>query len=315
MAYHAKKVIEKITPKQRFLKLITFPELSLVKKNDIIVLLDDFSGTGKSIKEFYENNIKSYIEGKNIKICALTVAFLEHARLLLETELNINVYGDVYYPAFMRRGSVFGYEKNMIPIREFCFKKGEILFPNWKSTDMKPLGFMNSQALVCFEHTTPNNTLPIIWYDNIIPGTNKEWHGLFPRFTNSRIERGRRMRLASNFWLSAISRLNFNNIEWSRNHTVESLRLISYIAQKYHGKSDLYIAQILGISISDIEEIIKLGKEKQLVDNEGDITTKAKNIYEEIRKKDKILEHSSSKKIINKNIDKVYVPKSFRGIT
>lgn len=123
------------------------------------------------------------------------------------------------------------------------------------------------------------------------------------------------MRRNSNFWLSAMSRLNLPNIEWSRHHTIDSLRLMSYVAQKYHGRSDLYIAQILGISMVDIEEIVNIGKKKCLIDDTGDLTQEAKIIYKEIRKKDRILEHNISRKLSMQNISKVYVPISFRGFS
>lgn len=315
MAYHAKKIIEKLRLQESPLSLLNIKDLATIKTNTVIVLLDDFSGTGKSIKKFYEKNVKPIVVEKGISVCALTVAFLEKAKIHLKAECGLDIYGDIYEPAFVRRGSVFGYEKNMIQVRDFCFKKGEMLFPDWKYTDQKPLGYQNSQALVCFEHTTPNNTLPILWYDDLIPETQRKWHAIFPRFVNSRMERGRRMRRNSNFWLSAMSRLNLPNIEWSRHHTIDSLRLMSYVAQKYHGRSDLYIAQILGISMVDIEEIVNIGKKKCLIDDTGDLTQEAKIIYKEIRKKDRILEHNISRKLSMQNISKVYVPISFRGFS
>ena len=90
---------------------------------------------------------------------------------------------------------------------------------------------------------------------------------------------------------------------------------MSYVAQKYHGRSDLYIAQILGISMVDIEEIVNIGKKKCLIDDTGDLTQEAKIIYKEIRKKDRILEHNISRKLSMQNISKVYVPISFRGFS
>lgn len=190
-----------------------------------------------------------------------------------------------------------------------------MLLPNWKNKDLKPLGYKNSQALVCFEHTTPNNTLPILWYEMEIPGTDKKWNAIFPRFANSRIERGRRLRMNSNFWLSAMKHTKLSNIEWGQYHTTDSLRLISWIAQKYHQRSDYYIAQVLGISIQDLEGIVALGKSKGLIDDKGNMTSEARTIYEEIRKKDHILEHELQQSISDQNVGKVYVPKSFRGIT
>ena len=159
MAYHAKKVIEKLNLPESVLSLLNLKILKDIKKDAVIALLDDFSGTGESIKKFYEKNVKGTVDGKPIKVCALTVAYMEKAEKALQEDCGIEMYGTLQKPAFVRRGSVFGYEKSMIQVRDFCFKKGEMLLPNWKNEDLKPLGYKNSQALVCFEHTTPNNTL------------------------------------------------------------------------------------------------------------------------------------------------------------
>ena len=169
--------------------------------------------------------------------------------------------------------------------------------------------------MVCFEHTTPNNTLPILWYEEMIPGLDKKWNAIFPRFANSRMERCRRLRMSSGFWLSAMQKMNMPNTDWAMHHTTESLRLISVVAQKYHHRSNMYIAQVLGICMEDVEEIIGIGKGKGLFDENGNLTLEAKTIYEEIRKRDKILEHDIPKQMSRIMIDSVYVPTSFRGIS
>lgn len=315
MAYHAKKVIESLGLPESILSLLNLKNLDGIKKDAVIALLDDFSGTGESIHKFYDKSVKDKVNGKPIEVCALTVAYMKKAEDYLMETCNISIYGTPYEPAFARRGSVFGYEKNMIPVRDFCFKKGEMLFPDWKSMNLKPLGYKNSQALICFEHTTPNNTLPILWYEETVPGTNMKWNAIFPRFANSRIDRGRRLRQSSNFWLSAMQKMNLPNIDWSIHHTNDSLRLISVVAQKYRQRSDLYIAQVLGISTQDVEEIVKMGQEKGLFDVKGDLTNEARTIYEEIRRKDKILENDIQQQMSKLNTEKVYVPKSFRGLS
>lgn len=318
MAYHAKKVIEKLEneglPKD-VLTLLNLKNIVNIKKNSVIVLLDDFSGTGESIQKFYDKYVKGIVNPVQVHVCALTVAYLEKASVYLKITCDIKLYGEFHQIAFARRGSVFGYEKNMIIARDFCFKKGEILLPNWKNEDLKPLGYKNGQALVCFEHTTPNNTIPILWYEEMIPGTDKKWNAIFPRFASSRIDRGRRLRQCSGFWISAMQKMNLPNIDWAMHHTVESLRLISVVAQKYRSRSDLYIAQTLGLNINDVKEIVILGKDKGLFDEHGALTSNARTIYEEIRRRDKILEHDIPKRMSQQLINEVYVPKSFRGIT
>ena len=315
MAYHAKKVLETIHLSKTKPSLLRLDDIKSVSEGSVLVLLDDFSGTGTSIAEFYKNNVKCQTENKNLIYCALTVAYMDKAKEFLMKECGIIIYGDVYKPAFIRRGSIVGYERNMIPIRNFCFIKGKNLMSTKKNKNYKPLGYDNSQSLICFEHTTPNNSLPILWFEGIIPGTSTKWNAIFPRFAKSRIDRGRRLRLCANFWLSAMQKMNLNNIDWSLHHTTDSLRLISLVAQKYHHKSDFYIAQTLGLSISDLEEITKLGKDKGLIDEQGGLTSKAKSIYEEIRKKDKILENDIRQQMSNINTESVYVPKSFRGLS
>lgn len=315
MAYHAKKVIENLGLPEKVLSLLNLRSLDTVKRNAVIALLDDFSGTGESIKKFYYEHVKDAVDGKIVAVCALTVAYMEKASNYLQSKCDIKIYGDLHKPAFVRRGSVFGYEKSMIPVRDFCFKKGELLFPNWRNQSLKPLGYENSQGMVCFEHTTPNNTLPILWYEELIPGLDKKWNAIFPRFANSRMERGRRLRMSSGFWLSAMQKMNMPNTDWAMHHTTESLRLISVVAQKYHQRSNMYIAQVLGICVEDVEEIIGIGKGKGLFDENGNLTLEAKTIYEEIRKRDKILEHDIPKQMSRIMIDSVYVPTSFRGIS
>ena len=315
MAYHAKKVLERIGLPEKSLSLLNLKCIGSVKRNAVIVLLDDFSGTGESIQKFYDSNVKGKVNLNYVTVCALTVAYLEKARECLQKNCSLEIYGESYKPAFVRRGSVFGYEKNMIFVRDFCFKKGEMLFPNWMNEDLKPLGYKNGQALVCFEHTTPNNTIPILWYEDLIPGTAKKWNAIFPRFAISRIERGRRLRQSACFWLAAMQKMNMPNTNWALHHTIESLRLISVIAQRYHHRSDVYIAQSLGISLQDVVDITEIGKTKGLFDEEGGLTDDAKTIYEEIRKKDKILEHNIPKQMSQRIINRVYVPKSFRGKT
>lgn len=49
---------------------------------------------------------------------------------------------------------------------------GAELWPDW------PLGFDNGQLLLAFHHNVPDNSLPILWYDEA--GTN--WTPAFPRF-------------------------------------------------------------------------------------------------------------------------------------
>lgn len=174
MAYHTKKIVERLDPKQDYLKLINLKSLDSIPKNSVLVLLDDFSGTGESIKKFYENKVKDMSNKRKLTCCALTVAYMEKAEKYLFEECSIKMYGDMYLPAFAHRGSVFGYEKAMRPIRDFCFKKGEMLLPHWKELDLKPLGYKNSDRFayrwqgegawaIQARHHASYSLLPEVW--------------------------------------------------------------------------------------------------------------------------------------------------------
>ena len=65
--------------------------------------------------------------------------------------------------------------------------------------------------------------------------------------------------------------------------------MICVVALKYRGRSDLFILQQLGICQDDLDEIVEIGKSKGLFDDNRSLTTEARTIYEEIRKRDHIL--------------------------
>lgn len=314
MAYHVKKVLEKLRLPDNELKQTNINGLSNIPKRAILILLDDFSGSGESIQKFYTKHCKEIAEQKRCTVGALTVAYMKAAEKYLRKN-GIKIYGDSYQPAFLRRQSFFKNDQEMVTIRDFCFKQGEMLLPRWKTEHLKPLGYKNSQSMVCFEHTTPNNTLPILWYEQVIPNSDRKWNAIFPRFANSRIDRGRRLRSNANFWLSAMVHLHLPNMDWAKEHINDSLRLICVIALKYKRKSNLHIANMLGITSEDVETVVREGVSKGLLEEDGKLTIVGREIYEEIRKKDKILEKENVKTMQRVASNTVYIPKSFRGLS
>lgn len=232
---------------------------------------------------------------------------------------NILIKGNKRHPAFSERGSVFGYYPKMKAMRDFCFKYGNKLYPlenyNKNKTKQHPLGFQNSQALIGFEHSIPNNTLSIIWADCKNKSNGVSWNPLFPRRGNLVIERSKDFKQNQSYWVSIAYKLGLNNglfNEEEKYHT-QTIQLISILHLKRKQKSDLLISQILGINMNEYNSIISIGKEKKLFDHNEDLTEQAINIIEQIRKKIKF-QHDNQ--IINQlkiEEDIVYVPKIFRG--
>jgi hypothetical protein len=65
--------------------------------------------------------------------------------------------------------------------RTWCFDIGRQLLAG---TDLDPerdaLGWQDGQALLVFQHNTPNNTLPLFWAAGIVNG--RPWTNLFDRY-------------------------------------------------------------------------------------------------------------------------------------
>lgn len=71
--------------------------------------------------------------------------------------------------AFSEDNYLFKSSGERLKANDLAFKFGERLEKN------HPLGYSNSQSLVVFERSCPNNTLPIIWKEK------NKWVPLFRR--------------------------------------------------------------------------------------------------------------------------------------
>jgi hypothetical protein len=313
MVYYLKK-----TPSfnSKMFKLIEEENLSELSANCKIVMVDDFSGTGRSIIEYYKN-IKPKLPEKHTPI-ALTVVFMEKADAAL-SKFNILIKGNKKRSAFSDRGSVFGYYPKMKAIRDFCFKYGNDLYPlekyNSNKTKQHPLGYLNTQALIGFEHSIPNNTLSIIWANCKKKSNGETWSPLFPRRGKLLIYRSKEFKQNQTYWVSIVYKLGLDDSLFSveERYNTQTIQLISLLYLKKKQKSTLSICQMLGINIKEYESIIKIGKEKHLFDENEELTSQAVHIVEQIRKKIKFQEKNQITNQIKIEEDIVYVPKIFRG--
>ncbi|AOC93232.1 hypothetical protein BB050_00076 [Flavobacterium anhuiense] len=314
MVYYLKKT-PSFTRNSNRLTLLEESKFSELPENATIVLVDDFSGTGGTILEYY-NKIKTELPEKHT-IIVLTVAFMEKAEETLKKS-NIHLIGNKKIPAFSERGSVFGYYPKMKAIRDFCFRYGNDLYSleDYNNKNKQhPLGYQNTQALIGFEHSIPNNTLSIIWADCKNKNNDTYWSPLFPRRGNLIIERSKEFKQNQSYWVSILYKLGLNNNLFNdeEKYQTQTIQLVSILYLKRKQKSDLSISLMLGININEYDSIINIGKEKNLFDNNGKLTTNAINIIELIRKKIKFQNNSQIINQLKIEEDIVYVPKVFQG--
>lgn len=314
MIYYLKKA-PTYSSHRNVMKIIENSNFCAFSDNCNIVMVDDFAGTGDSIIGYY-NEIKSHLPLKH-NLYALTIAYTEKAKHNLNKE-NIRLIGCEKISVFSSRGSIFGYYPKMKAIREFCFKYGNKLYPEQryrnKETEQHPLGYRNTQALIGFEHSIPNNTLPIIWADCKVEGEEKRWNPLFPRRGALLIEKSKTFKQSQIYWVSLMFKLGLNEnlFQVEEKYNKDTIQLVSMIYLKKRHKTPLYICQSLGINLDEYDSIIEKGREKNLFDFEGKITEQAIRIFEEIQKKSKFQKEIIDEKLMIEE-DIIYIPKKFRG--
>ena len=141
-------------------------------KNDVVVLLDDFTGTGKQVCDAWndpETSFGALLAGVG-KVYLIVVAASQAAKKKIADETSITLA-----PAHQLHDgdNVFS-----TSCAHFTPKERERLVHYGKIADNKnPKGRGECGLLVVFQHRTPNNTLPILHMEH------NGWVGLFPRHT------------------------------------------------------------------------------------------------------------------------------------
>jgi hypothetical protein len=139
-------------------------------KNDVVVLLDDFSGTGTQVCEAWNDPATSFgalLAGVG-RIYLILVAASKAARRKISSETNISLM-----PAhdLHESDNVFSDK-----CRHFTNDDRAKLLHYGKIADKRnPMGFGDCGFVVVFQHRPPNNSIPILHADH------SKWTGLFPR--------------------------------------------------------------------------------------------------------------------------------------
>lgn len=147
-----------------------------------LIFIDDFIGTGKSITEnlnelLINEDLVKLINDKEIIVFIIAISgFTESKELILKRFSAINNFEiSICDPlsacdkVFHEDSPHFDSPAERLKTRDLISKFGE------KLEKGHPLGFYDSQAIIVFEQSCPNNTLPVLWKDK------KTWFPLFKR--------------------------------------------------------------------------------------------------------------------------------------
>jgi len=148
-----------------FISAAEIPGLQL-QDADTLVFVDDFSGTGSQVVEFWpatQELIAS--EAKTFLILAATTA---DAKSRIERETSLKVYTN---KILGNNRNVFGENSQLFDARA----RTKLLRYCTLADKKAPKGFGECGLLFAFSHTTPNNSLPILH------ASKRTWRGLLPR--------------------------------------------------------------------------------------------------------------------------------------
>ena len=315
IAYMAKKLMGRISKGGW---AFYHEETKIKKKPYKVVLLDDFVGTGGSALKLYEE-VKGKMPKGSIYYC-LCVACMERGAKRLEDE-GIKVLGDNHKPAFICRQSVFGYPAKMKPIKTFAEKYGELLYPKKLYTKgmelyVGPLGYGNCQALVVFDHTTPNNTLPILWEGKRRNDSHERWKPLFPRRLYDRTKRQDDYERRKYHWLSIAMKLTKGQVVRPFNdYSREAMSLLGLLFCKVQRRSDAYTSVMLEITQQELSGTVAKAQAMGLIDSNGNVTEEGRQLYKRIRKEESKRINFVISVPETKAVAKPYVPKEFLGVS
>ena len=149
-----------------------------------IVFIDDFCGSGEQSVRYSRTVLRALNDiakrrGREVKYFYFVLFGTEDglARARSESEFDmVEAVGtlDSTDQTFGADARIFRRPSGAISAatsKHLAFQYGRELFPRW------PLGFEDNQLLLAFHHNIPDNSLPILWFDEGTPA----WMAIFPR--------------------------------------------------------------------------------------------------------------------------------------
>lgn len=162
-----------------------FININDVKKDNSVrqyVFIDDFCGSGDQACDYTKNIINQIrTENNNVIVSYYVMFAMSEGINKVKDNSKFDIVDCVFeldnsFKCFSEKSR--HYINCVEPIdklfaKNVAFKYGQIL------CNSAPLGYQNCQLLIGFNYNTPDNTLPIIWYDE---NTGINWQPIFKRY-------------------------------------------------------------------------------------------------------------------------------------
>lgn len=146
------------------------------------IFIDDFCGSGEQARDYSDIAEKIKKLDKKAKVYYFTLFSTRSGIDKVETETSFDKVESVIslddsFKCFEENNRYFGKKEGEYAKIELEFAKNMCMKYGAKLLGQEmALGYKKSQLLIGFHHNTPDNTIPIIWYDK------KNWHPIFRRY-------------------------------------------------------------------------------------------------------------------------------------
>lgn len=285
--------------------------------NDVVVYVDDFIGSGGSVVEALSLDKKSVrpevlSDACSGRLYVVAAIVMDNGYSKITKDISgAVILGDSHCKCFDPHKKIFGSYFKTKAIRKMCYKYGEQLYKGC------PLGYKNSQSLVLMQHSSPNNTVPVLWSDNQYQG--RIWTPLVPRNNLLKIGRAYTDRNSVCRWLSCLKKIfvgGSESVDFGLLFTKGNFNIVFILICLIRRKSEAFIYNAMGISFVEMEHLWQEGIDKGIWDSKHYPTSLALNEYKDAMKRYKILRDEGRQEfsLILDEKDNNYIPETFRGV-
>ena len=284
--------------------------------NDVVVYVDDFIGCGGSVVDalsLEENIVRPEVlsDASSGRLYVVAAVVMDNGYSEITKDISgAIILGDSYCKGFDPHKKVFGSYFKTKAVREMCYKYGAQLYKGC------PLGYKNTQSLVLMQHSSPNNTVPVLWSDNQYQG--RKWIPLVPRNNILKIKRAYTDRTSVYRWLSCLKKIIVGGneyVDFSLLFTKSNFNLVFILICLIRRKSEAFIYNTMGISLVEMDSLWQEGIDKKIWDSKHKPTSLALNEYKDAIKRYKLLRDEGMQEFrIWDEKDNIYIPETFSGV-